>query len=606
MRPIPWRAASLALLVASASVSLASGGFDPSFGTLGTATMAVTNVGGFHPVARTPDEMILGIVGVSPPGGSGQLLYRAFSDGTVDTSFGTQGALSLPTDVSANSVSVAQDGSIYVVGTKSGVNPAPSQWAIRRLHPDGTPDTSFGTGGLVLSNFATGASGAAIIFLASGKLLVVGGSFPTTILARYATDGTLDTTFGSGGSITHQFGGTFEYLFGFQERPDGRLVASLASNFGSPLGAFAVAQFQADGTRDPSFGTSGVGYTKVSMPHGAQSAGIALQPDGRILLTGDNDYDIPARNFTVLRFLSDGSLDPSFGTNGIAMHDFAPGRQDESRSLALLDDGRFLVIGQVNTNGPAGLQIAAARYLSDGSVDPTFGIGGLATAAVDDFSQPQENVRLADGDLILAGSSFPPAGVRNFLLRLIQCAPCDVGVANGCATAPVGGCRQAGAASLRIRDDLFDKRDLLVWKHKKGPDTVGADFGAPTAGDRLTLCLYGPTPLLPMARTSLGGGGTCSGRPCWKGTGNPAGAKGFKLKDANGLEDGLTRVVLGGGTGGRTSLSLSGKGPRLRLPTLPLATPLHVRLQSSTGACWDSVFSAAALNTTSRFEASTP
>jgi uncharacterized delta-60 repeat protein len=562
----------------------------------------MTSAGGGHTIELAPDGTIVGLVGH----GNGKQLYRAFADGTLDLGFGTSGLLDLPNDADDyTNVAVTPDGKILVIGvTEDGA------WLIRRFDADGATDATFGTGGEVVTDPSAGFDYAYnLTVLADGRFVVTGTVSPDVALARYAADGTLDASFGVAGVAIHDFGGDGEFLGRVEERPDGKLVAGLASSFGSAMGAFGIVRFEEDGAPDATFGVSGPGYTKVTPPGGAFGTSIALQPDGKILLTGHDDFfDPSARSFTVLRFLEGGALDPDFGTGGIATVAFLAAAQDESRMLRLLPDGRIMVVGQAEIS-PDNYQIMVARFLADGSLDGTFAALGAAAMPVDDFSQPVDTVLLPDGDLLLSGSSFP-GGVRNFTMRVMMCGGCDVAVPGGCVTTPPpGGCRAAGSSTLALRRTVDGARDLLSWKYKKGPATAGADFGDPPAGDDLQLCFWFQSSIdgiIPLQRTTLLGGGTCGAKPCWKGLGAPAGAKGHRLRDRTLANDGMVSAALKSSTEARTTLTLKAKGPRIRHPAMPLGPDVKVRLQSSTGECWEATFPTATLDTPAQYKARTP
>jgi hypothetical protein len=183
-------------------------------------------------------------------------------------------------------------------------------------------------------------------------------------------------------------------------------------------------------------------------------------------------------------------------------------------------------------------------------------------------------------------------------------------VPGGCVTTPPpGGCRAAGSSTLALRRTVDGARDLLSWKYKKGPATAGADFGDPPAGDDLQLCFWFQSSIdgiIPLQRTTLLGGGTCGAKPCWKGLGAPAGAKGHRLRDRTLANDGMVSAALKSSTEARTTLTLKAKGPRIRHPAMPLGPDVKVRLQSSTGECWEATFPTATLDTPAQYKARTP
>jgi uncharacterized delta-60 repeat protein len=276
-------------------------------------------------------------------------------------------------------------------------------WLVRRYMPDGAPDASFGVAGEVglFPNPGFYDSSPTVTIQDDGKLVLAGQRSLHAALARLDSAGALDPSFGVGGGRIINYGGGYEYFGPVRLQPDGKLLTTLFSTFGSANGAFAFARFNDDGSDDTGFG-GGDGLVSFRVtPAGQQTSDVALLPDGRILMTGVSHYDIPQRNFIAYRFNSDGSLDGSFGNGGGVAYDLAGGADDESRSIVLLPTGQFLLVGQIEPPGPSSVQVGAARFDADGTLDTTFGTAGVAVATVDDFSQ-----QTAPSVLPTATSSF--------------------------------------------------------------------------------------------------------------------------------------------------------------------------------------------------------
>src|SRR5262245_55648148 len=163
----------------------------------------------------------------------------------------------------------------------------------------------------------------------------------------------------------------------------------------------AVAQ---EGNLDPTFGTDGRVITNFNSRYLDSTAALVLQPDGRIVAAGDFDGD-----FGVVRYLSDGSLDNTFGVGGIVTTGFGGGvfaQLDRATSLVLQPDGKLVAAGQA-LGGSSGSDFGLVRYMPDGSLDQTFGAGGRVTS---DFGSPFEFVFALqlqpDGRLVALGG--PP------------------------------------------------------------------------------------------------------------------------------------------------------------------------------------------------------
>src|SRR5262249_37980543 len=214
----------------------------------------------------------------------------------------------------------------------------------------GALDTSFGTGGTVITDFAGAYAGAAAVAIqADGKVVaagtVVGGQRWHFAVVRYNTDGALATGFGPGGRGKTDFGGICEVATSVAVQPDGKIVVVGGSVIGY-FNDFALARYNTDGTLDAGFGVGGKVLTDFGVSATAYS--IAVQPDGKIVAAGaaniDGNYD-----FEVVRYNSDGRLDESFGAGGKVSTDFGMLDQGFSwalgYSLAIQPDGHIVVAG---------------------------------------------------------------------------------------------------------------------------------------------------------------------------------------------------------------------------------------------------------------------
>lgn len=141
-------------------------------------------------------------------------------------------------------------------------------------------------------------------------------------LARYNPDGSLDTGFGNNGKVTTKIFDGNDYAEAVAIQRDGRIVVAGRAAPSSGTMDFAICRYDPDGTLDPSFGNSGKVVIDASFPAGLSDAapGLAIQPDGKILVTGRNGAD----RFGLVRLHNDGSLDTGFGASGKVSTDFEP------------------------------------------------------------------------------------------------------------------------------------------------------------------------------------------------------------------------------------------------------------------------------------------
>jgi uncharacterized delta-60 repeat protein len=245
---------------------------------------------------------------------------------------------------------------------------------------DGTLDQSFGSAGKVTTQFgALSDEFHAVAVQPDGRIVAagtagkVGGA--SAAVARYRADGTLDTTFGTGGKVTTAIG-TSNEVNAMALQPDGKIiVAGIAYLPPTYAASFAVTRYLNDGTLDPSFGSGGTATTSFAKTLASANA-IALQPDGKIIVVGSNG-DTGAKDLVIVRYLSTGQPDTTFGTGGKVTTDIA-GRDDAANAVALLPDGKIVVAGYSDDPAPPNsLNGVLARYRGDGTLDPGFGTAGI-------------------------------------------------------------------------------------------------------------------------------------------------------------------------------------------------------------------------------------
>jgi len=172
---------------------------------------------------------------------------------------------------------------------------------------------------------------ASATFLALGLLATLAGS-------AQSAPGDLDPSFGTGGLVTTDFGGRGDFGLAVALQSDGKIVAAGNS---SAVGVFSVnfalARYNANGTLDPTFGTGGTVLTSFGGPLSA-AADVAVQPDGKIVAVG-----IAGSDFGTARYNADGTLDSAFGVGGLVTTDF--GGSEQANGVALQPDGKIIVVG---------------------------------------------------------------------------------------------------------------------------------------------------------------------------------------------------------------------------------------------------------------------
>lgn len=379
-------------------VSAFDSDLDPGFGQGGLVTTDLLRGGEDRAsgVVVQPDQKIV----VAGQNTGNMAIARYNPDGSLDSSFGEGGKLLavFGDDVSAaQAVALQSDGKIIIAGFARRT-PQLADFALVRYNSNGSLDSSFGGTGMLRTAFGTDSSGAsALAIQPDGKIIAAGGvSNSVTLndfaLARYNIDGTLDSSFDGDGRVTTDLNnGQNENISGIALQSDGRIVAAGTLQAGGFT--FAVARYNFDGSLDTSFGAGG----KVFAGSRAVATGVAIQPDGRIVVVGFSDLNF--FEFVLVRFNSDGSLDGSFGSGGIVTTD--SGDFEAARAVTLQSDGKIVVAGS------NGIFILLARYNSNGSPDTSFGGTGLIGIRFsDNFGSDGFGVALqSDGRVVAVGLS---------------------------------------------------------------------------------------------------------------------------------------------------------------------------------------------------------
>jgi len=333
-----------------------------------------------------------------------QPLIEDLLEGDLDTTFGTGGKVTTQFGTSqseAAAVVLQSDGKFVAAGYSfNGTN---SDIALARYNANGSLDTTFGTGGIVTTDIGNvdNASFALAIQPADGKLIAAGSSINGTnddfALVRYNTNGTLDNTFGTGGIVTTNFAGnSFDYIEAVALQPDGKIVAA-GSLFNGSSFLFALARYNTNGTLDDTFGIGGRVTTSFTNVDDLARA-MVLQPDGKIIVAGEADTDI-----VVARYNSNGTLDTTFDSDGKAITSI--GLFNAAYDVALQPDGKIVIAGEAGDGNNS--DFVAARYESTGSLDLTFDGDGIVTTPIGSSNEIATAISLqSNGKIIVGGFSF--------------------------------------------------------------------------------------------------------------------------------------------------------------------------------------------------------
>lgn len=390
-----------------------------------------------------------------------QPALAAASYGRLDTTFNATG--STPGTVihplgsggdHANSLALQPDGKIVVAGGTS-VSANVDDFVIVRYNADGTLDTSFNGTGVATAHIGLGGAASGVVVQPDGKLVAAGsadsggsagGDFA---LVRFNSDGSLDTSFGAGGTVTTDLGGNADSASDIAIQSDGKLVVSgyTSSNSGPAL-TFALARYNSDGSLDTSFGSNGKVITSLSSANG-EGVMLSLQPDGKIVIASTYDNGLGADSL-LARFNTDGTLDTSFNPIGspAGVVKTSLGSQGAVSAVVVQPDGKIVAGGYSGT--PAVMTLL--RYNADGSLDTGFGTNGVTTTTLNSshFAAIQALAVLPNGNIVAGGYGYPGGGSDDDFV-VMHADP--QGAINGIFVTPVGTGQDNYLSDLAVQPD---------------------------------------------------------------------------------------------------------------------------------------------------------
>jgi len=398
----------------------AAGDLDPTFGIGGMVTTDINRSTDIANAVAVQADGKLVVVGQTYQNNDYTtedfVVARYNTDGTLDNTFGSRGRVRTDFPGLAavpSSVVIQPDGKILVAGGAFPLFTFAGNFELVRYNPNGSLDTSFGNNGIVTATFPEGSYASALALQSDGKIVAAGTIFVDFIpgepsntdfaLARYNQDGAPDATFGNGGQVTTDFVGMEDDAFSVLIQPDGKIVAVGSANDPATYYNFAAVRYLSNGTIDTTFGVGG----KVSTDFGARgfdrAHSAALQADGSIVAAG---FAISAngisQNFAVARYTSSGVLDTTFSRDGITQIDFGSCCQSAYKVL-LQSDGKIITVGYANTES-SDSDFLLARLSSRGSLDATFGVGGKVRTSFGDLNGGANGAALqSDGKIVAVG-----------------------------------------------------------------------------------------------------------------------------------------------------------------------------------------------------------
>lgn len=278
--------------------------------------------------------------------------------------------------------------------------------------PAGTLDTTFSIDGKVITAVGTlGDEAHAVTIQTDGKIVVAGstkvGALNRFALVRYNSDGTLDNSFGTSGMTNTICGPGNNIARAIVLQTDGKIVV-VGNQENQTYSQFAIARYNTSGTLDNTFGSGG--KTLTHLDYGFDLAyAVAIQPDGKIIAAGVSYDTLFNGEFGVVRYNTNGTLDNTFGIGGKVRTSVGT-PWDQAQAVVIQPDGKIVVGGRTST------QMALLRYNANGTLDATFGNGGIVPLAVGTTGDIINALQLKPDGRILAGGVTQSGTDYNFIL----------------------------------------------------------------------------------------------------------------------------------------------------------------------------------------------
>ena len=403
----------------------AAGDVDETFGTLGQVkTHFYSGFDAASAVAVQGDGKIVAAGFADDADFTPRLaLARYDANGTLDPAFGSGGKVTIDLGIASSvRVDLAIDaaGRIVVVGTVTRDPLLPTDVGVARLTPGGTLDATFGVGGTVTTDVAGFADEGNSVAIQSDGKIVVGGTARSTgallgaadfAVIRYNPDGSLDASFDGDGKVTTDFFGFDDHGNGVAIQTDGRIVVAGTAKPANDTSDFGVVRYDANGTLDTTFDGDGLSLTDIAGDWDEGNA-VAIQPgDGHIVVVGGAIVPNAVgwfHDFALIRYDTNGTLDPGFGAGGKVITDFSGG-DDMGADVVIAGDGRIVAAGWVADPADVELLIdfGVARYESTGALDATFGAAGTVITDLGHIDYGQGVALQGDCKIVVAGWSWP-------------------------------------------------------------------------------------------------------------------------------------------------------------------------------------------------------
>jgi uncharacterized delta-60 repeat protein len=391
------------------SIAQSPGDLDKTFGNGGKVNVGI---GGYYDVAKSMalqhdgKIVLVGYGKESIASFKGLSMARYLQNGEMDFDFGNYGIIHRVTkdlEGEAYSVTIQKDNKIIVTGYSISPETNNEEITLIRFTANGNVDDSFGEKGFIVTKISDGKDVAESVTIQNdGKVVIVGTTNhkPTTdiILVRYSENGIIDNSFGIGGFVTTDINSSLDVGKAVSIQQDGKIVVS---GFTHAKNKFYVTllRYKSNGDLDPTFGKSGIVATDINGRRGKMD--MVIQSNGKIIVVAPSEVN-NSHHFTVLRFNANGSLDKSFGNNGVTKTII--GNYSEAESVALDANGNIIVAGTTELGNE---QFVVAMYDQNGVLVSDFGLDGVVKQSFikNSVDRAHSVVIDSDGNIIVAGET---------------------------------------------------------------------------------------------------------------------------------------------------------------------------------------------------------
>ncbi len=387
-----------------------AGSLDPAFGTNGKVATHLTVTATLKDLVVQPDGKTVAVGTTfappltpnSAPAAQTTFVARFNPNGSLDPTFDGDGYNNTFYMSDAYSVALQSDGKIVVGGFFFNYSNSTSAFAVYRFNTDGSLDTTFNGTGKVVTSIGISSIIYSVNIQADGKIVAAGVTNLTApnsntdfAVVRYNTDGSLDTTFGTGGRVATNINNT-DYLSDSIIQADGKIVAAgYSTDALANVKQATIVRYKSDGSLDETFGAGGKVIRATTTNSDAREA--AIQADGKIIVVGEG--------IAPLRYTANGAFETAFPTTGAFF----------AHSVKIQSDGKIVVGGgEIGSDGNS--DFVVVRYQADGTLDTSFGTNGKVKTDVSGSTAIEQIDIQPDGKIVAGGTQSN----ENFELLLVR------------------------------------------------------------------------------------------------------------------------------------------------------------------------------------------